>query len=70
MGTQTGLHPLLALVGIYVGIEISGLWGALLGPLVMVILISIVHSGILDNTFADLKELYYKTSMTLRRGTE
>lgn len=65
MGTQTGLHPLLALIGIYVGIEVSGLWGALLGPLVMVILISIIRSGILKNTFSDLKELYYKISMTL-----
>src|SRR5699024_4253836 len=45
MGTQTGLHPLLALIGIYVGIEVFGLWGALLGPLVMVILISIIRSG-------------------------
>lgn len=65
MGTQTGLHPLLALIGIYVGIEVSGLWGALLGPLVMVILISVFRSGILKNTFSDLKELYYKISMTL-----
>src|SRR5690625_361764 len=65
MGTQTGLHPLLALIGIYVGIEVSGLWGALLGPLVMVILISVIRSGILKNTFSDLKELYYKISMTL-----
>jgi sporulation integral membrane protein YtvI len=65
MGTQTGLHPLLALIGIYVGIEVSGLWGALLGPLVMVILISVFRSGILKNTFSDLKELYYKIAMTL-----
>lgn len=65
MGTQTGLHPLLALIGIYVGIEVSGLWGALLGPLVMVILISVIRSGILKNTISDLKELYYKISMTL-----
>ena len=65
MGTQTGLHPLLALISIYVGIGVSGLWGALLGPLVMVILISVFRSGILKNTFSDLKELYYKISMTL-----
>ncbi|MEY8292183.1 AI-2E family transporter [Carnobacteriaceae bacterium 52-44] len=65
MGTQTGLHPLLALISIYVGIEISGLWGALLGPLVMVILISVFRSGFFKNTFSDLKELYYKIVMTL-----
>lgn len=67
MGTQTGLHPLLALVGIYVGIQFSGLWGALLGPLVMVVLVGFLRSGILDNTFADISELYHKITYALRR---
>lgn len=67
MGTQTGLHPLLALVGIYVGIQFSGLWGALFGPLVMVVLIGFLHSGILDNTFADIRELYHQIALSLRR---
>lgn len=67
MGSQTGLHPLLALIGIYVGIQFSGLWGALLGPLVMVIIIGIVRSGILDNTFADINELYHTITRTLER---
>ena len=68
MGTQTGLHPLLALIGIYVGIQFSGLWGALLGPLVMVVLIGIIKSGILDNTFADISELYHKISFALSKN--
>lgn len=68
MGTQTGLHPLFALIGIYVGIQFSGLWGALLGPLVMVVVIGIIRSGILDNTFADISELYYKVAYTLKRS--
>lgn len=67
MGKQTGLHPLLALIGIYVGIQYSGLFGALIGPLVMVVLIGVIRSGILDNTFADLSELYYKTNLLLKR---
>ena len=67
MGTQTGLHPLFALIGIYVGIQFSGLWGALLGPLVMVVFIGIIKSGILDNTFADMNEIYHKISTTLNR---
>lgn len=68
MGTQTGLHPLFALIGIYVGIQFSGLWGALLGPLIMVVLIGFLRSGILDNTFADINELYQKIVLTLKRG--
>src|SRR5699024_5428320 len=43
MGKQTGLHPLLALIGIYVGIQYSGLFGALIGPLVMVVLIGVIR---------------------------
>lgn len=67
MGTQTGLHPIFALIGIYVGIQFSGLWGALLGPLVMVIFIGIIESGILDNTFADISEVYHKISAILNK---
>lgn len=67
MGSQTGLHPLFALIGIYVGIEFSGLWGALLGPLVIIVIIGIFKSGILDDTLADLKELYYKIAVILQR---
>jgi Predicted permease len=67
MGTQTGLHPLLALIGIYVGIQFSGLWGALLGPLVMILILSVIRSGVLDNTFRDFKEVYYKTAILLKR---
>lgn len=68
MGSQTGLHPIFALIGIYVGIQFSGLWGALLGPLVMVVLIGIIKSGILDNTFADISELYHKISFALSKN--
>lgn len=67
MGTQTGLHPLLALIGIYVGLEISGLWGALLGPLTMVILISVLQTGILENTFSDIKDLYNRILFSLQK---
>lgn len=67
MGTQTGLHPLFALIGIYVGIQLSGLWGALLGPLVMVVFIGFIRSGVLDNTFADISELFHKIARSLRR---
>src|SRR5699024_5924606 len=68
MGKQTGLPPLLALIGIYAGIQFSGLWGALLGPLVMILIISVFNSGVLDNTIADLKEVYHKTAWLLARN--
>lgn len=67
MGAQTGLHPLLALISIYVGLEIFGIWGALLGPLIMVILINVVQTGVLENTFSDLKELYDRVLISLQK---
>lgn len=67
MGTQTGLHPLLALMGIYVGLKTFGIWGALLGPLIMVMLISLVQTGILANTFSDIKELYRNLLFSLKK---
>lgn len=67
MARQIGLHPLLALIGIYIGIHVSGLWGAILGPLVMVILVGILTSGVLDSTWADLKDFYHWLSLKMRR---
>ncbi|HZK35011.1 MAG TPA: sporulation integral membrane protein YtvI [Bacillota bacterium] len=56
MGSQTGLHPLVALLSIYVGLQFSGLWGAILGPIVVVLFISITKAGVFTNTVSDLKE--------------
>lgn len=67
MGNQTGLHPLLALISIYVGIQYSGLWGAFLGPLVILLIISILDSGLLDGTIDDVRLLYYKTIIALQK---
>lgn len=67
MGNQTGLHPLLALISIYVGIQYSGLWGAFIGPLVILVVISILDSGLLDGTIDDIRLLYYKTTIVLQR---
>lgn len=66
MGTQTGLPPLLALLSSYVGLQFSGLWGALLGPVTLMFVISIARSGILDNTMADLRMIYDLVADMLR----
>lgn len=66
MGSQTGLHPLLALMSTYVGLQISGVWGAILGPLVFMLVISIVKSGIFKDTLADLKMLFIQVSKILQ----
>lgn len=67
MGTQTGLPPLLALLSSYVGLQFSGLWGALLGPVTLMFVISIARSGIFDNTMEDLRMIYNLVADMLRR---
>ena len=58
MGDQTGLHPLLALLSTYVGLQFSGVWGAVLGPVVLMLMISMTKSGIFANTASDLRGAY------------
>lgn len=68
MGSQTGLRPLLALLSSYVGLQYSGVWGALLGPVTLMFIISIAKSGIFNNTISDLKAVYDQVSDLLRSG--
>lgn len=65
MGSQTGLHPVLALISTYVGLKFSGIWGAILGPLVLMLVMSILKSGLLSGTGKDIKELFRRVATVL-----
>ena len=67
VGSQTGLHPLVALMSTYVGLQFSGVWGAVLGPVVLMLIISVVKTGVFDNTAADLKAVSARISRALIR---
>lgn len=56
VGTQTGLSPLAALVSMYVGLKVSGVFGAIFGPMAVMLVLSILKSGIFDSTAADFKQ--------------
>ncbi|WP_281273749.1 AI-2E family transporter [Biomaibacter acetigenes] len=47
IGQNLGIDPLLTLVSIYLGIEIFGFMGLFIGPLVVVIMRALIHSGII-----------------------
>lgn len=70
MGRQTGLNPLVALMSIYVGLQFSGIWGAILGPILVITVISIFRSGILDNTISDINHLYKLVSDMLNGSNQ
>jgi sporulation integral membrane protein YtvI len=48
IGTQIGLYPLVTLIAMYVGLKIFGIFGLILGPIV-VLVIKNVMSGVLKN---------------------
>jgi sporulation integral membrane protein YtvI len=66
MGDQTGLPPLLALLGTYIGLQFSGVWGAVLGPVVLMLLIRVTKSGLFTNTASDLRAAYNDVSKLFR----
>lgn len=70
LGSQTGLHPLAALISTYVGLQLSGLWGALMGPMVLMLIMSITKSGIFDSTVSDFKDFATAIIKMLNTGTK
>lgn len=68
MGSQTGLHPLLALLSTYVGLQFSGVWGAVFGAMLTMLVINIAKTGIFDNAIADVKALFQKFTDILNSG--
>ncbi len=47
VGTQLGLHPLTALVAMFVGLKVFGVLGLILGPAIVVVVQAIMKSGLL-----------------------
>jgi len=68
VGSQTGLHPLIALTSIYLGLKLSGIWGAILGPIVTMIAIDITKSHVFDNTIKYIKNVYDDLKGILHRN--
>ncbi len=67
MGDQTGLPPLLVLLSTYVGLQLFGGWGVLLGPLVLMLIIALVKSGVFAGTVADVKEAYRELAQWMNK---
>ena len=66
VGSQSELHPLVALLSIAVGIKLSGLWGAILGPIAMMIVVSLIKAHIFDNTVKDIRAAFDDIAGLLR----
>lgn len=57
VGDQTGLHPLVSLISLYIGIKIGGLLGMIAAPIVCMICVGLYRVGFFKPTVNDLKLL-------------
>lgn len=70
LGTNLGVSPLLSLIGMFVGMQVAGIVGLILGPIAMVVLVSAVHGKLFSNSVADLRTLALYLKKRWLRGRE
>jgi len=63
VGSQMGLSPLTALTSIYIGMQLGGVIGLILGPIVAMVIVSLYKAGLFDGWVEDVKAV-----MNLRKG--
>ncbi len=68
LGDQTGLSPILSLVGIYVGMKIGGVLGMVVGPLLLLVCINLTRLGIFRPVLDDLALAAGDINAILRSG--
>ena len=68
LGDQTGLSPILSLVGIYVGMRLGGVLGMVVGPLLLLVLINLAKLGIFRPLMDDLTMAAWDINAILRSG--
>ena len=68
LGDQTGLSPILSLVGIYVGMRTGGVLGMVIGPLLLLVCVNLARLGIFRPAMRDLSLAASDISAILRDG--
>ena len=68
LGDQTGLSPILSLVGIYVGMKLGGVLGMVVGPLLLLVCINLAKLGIFRPVLDDLSLAAWDIHAILRSG--
>ena len=68
LGDQTGLSPILSLVGIYSGMRIGGVLGMVVGPLLLLVFVNLAKLGIFRPAMRDLSLAAADVGAILRAG--
>ena len=66
LGDQTGLSPILSLVGIYLGMRAGGVLGMVVGPLLLLVCVNLARLGIFRPAMHDLSLAASDISAILR----
>lgn len=67
LGDSTGLHPLVTLVSMYAGLQLSNLFGAILAPVGIMVFLSILRTGLFDDWILDFHEFRTRLRFFLKR---
>ncbi len=64
-----GIHPITTLMAMYVGFRIFSIGGMILGPLVMVMVVSLYRTGIFDGVVTSAKNLFKRLGREIKSLT-
>lgn len=70
VGDQTGLHPLLSLLAIYVGMKTAGVLGMILFPVFLIMVRNLWKAGMFRDTVADMAMAANDMNALLHSGRE
>lgn len=70
VGDQTGLSPILSLISIYAGMKVAGVVGMILGPILVLVVLNLLETGLCSGLFADVKAAIRDTRAILSQRPE
>lgn len=70
LGNQTGLSPILSLVGIYVGMRLGGVLGMIVGPMLLLVFINLGRLGVFRPAVRDIRMAVGDVRAILRESRE
>lgn len=70
LGVHTGLHPLLALISIFIGMKSFGILGMVLAPTLLLVFLNACYSGVLDGLVIDLSLAFQDVSAFLKHDRD
>lgn len=70
LGNNLGVSPLWSLMGMFVGMQLGGIFGLIIGPIAVVVLVSAFRAHLFDGVAADCRTLSRYMQARWKRGHE